>query len=143
MILFRRRRGESRLKFKKLKSMLHRRKSIKYPKLPKKHAEACALLQDQNISAEFLQTADQNGKFYVGSEVKKEHAYHVFASNSVVELITKHMVGQPRRYLIDGTFKVVPRGFAQLLIIAIEYRNKVNEFYLAYHYHLRMNIFFV
>lgn len=132
MIQFRRRRGESRLKFKKLKSMLHRRKSIKYPKLPKTHAEACALLQDPKISTEFLQTADQNGKFYVGSEVKKEHSYHVFASYSVVELITKHMVGQPRRYLIDGTFKVVPRGFAQLLIIAIEYRNKVNELYLAY-----------
>lgn len=128
LILLRRRRGQSQLKFKRLKSMLHRRKSIKYPKLPKTHAEAYATLQNPTVSREIGQTADDFANFYVNSVSKEEHVFHVFASYSVIELIKKQMVGQPRRYLIDGTFKVIPREFAQLLVIAIEYKKKVGKF---------------
>lgn len=127
---FRRVRGESRLQFKKLKRQLNRRKGIKYPARPKTHDETREILQDPKISSEFGQTADKYDKFYIDSVVKEEHAFHLFASTSVVDLITKNMVDQPRHYLIDGTFKVMPRTFAQLLVISIEYKNDVCIFYI-------------
>jgi len=105
--------------------MLHRRKSIKYPKRPKTHQETRNVLQDPQIKIDFGQTVDKYGAFYIDSVVKDQHTFHVFASPSVVNLITNHMVGQPRNFLIDGTFTVIPKEFAQLVVISIEYKNDV------------------
>ena len=95
--------------------MLHRRKSIKYPKRPKTHQETRNVLQDPQIKIDFGQTVDKYGAFYIDSVVKDKHTFHVFASPSVVNLITNHMV----------TFTVIPKEFAQLVVISIEYKNDV------------------
>lgn len=133
-MFLRRHRGESRLKYKKHKKQLGRRKNKKYPKRTKTHAETRESLNDPKNFSEFGQTADKYDKFYAGSVVKDEHSFHVFVSPSVKSLIEKHMTNQPRHYLIDGTFKVIPREFAQLLVISIEFKNDVRTMLLIYIY---------
>lgn len=128
-VFCRRNRGESRLIYKKLKRQLNRRKNKKYPKWPKTHAATRDALNDPKFAKEFGRTADGYDNFYSGSVVKEEHSFHVFVSPSVTNLIKYHMIGQRRHYLIDGTFAVVPREFAQLLIISIEFKNDVSLFY--------------
>lgn len=130
--IVRRQRGTSRLKYRKLKRQLSRRKGKSYPKRSKNHAHIRDILQDPKNFKAFGQTADEYDKFYIGSVVKVQHAFHVFTSPSVINLIKNQMVNQPRNYLIDGTFRVVPREFAQLLVISIEYANDVS---LALLYH--------
>lgn len=108
-----------------------------YPKQPKIekndgtfdiHKKYQNLLNAEDIRKEFGKTLDKRHKLYFGSVVKTMFAFHVFVSFSVIDMIKKHITAdkqQKRRYLIDGTFKVVPRKFNQLLIIAIEYKNDV------------------
>lgn len=139
-IFLRRHRGTSRLKYKRLKKQLSRRKNKTYPKRSKNHAEIRDTLEDPKISLEFGQTADKYGKFYIGSVVKEEHAFHLFASPSVINLIENHMINQPRHYLIDGTFSVVPKEFAQLLVISIEYKNDVRILSLNFPIFIRFDI---
>lgn len=83
----------------------------------------------------FGQTLDKQHKLYFGSVVKALFAFHVFVSFSVIDMIKKHITKdklEKRRYLIDGTFKVVPKKFNQLLIIAIEYKNDVRIFQFCF-----------
>lgn len=86
------------------------------------------MLDSKEIRAEFGGTLDKRHKLYFGSVVKALFAFHVFVSFSVIDMIREHVSKeqfQKRRYLIDGTFKIVPRKFNQLLVIAIEYKNDV------------------
>lgn len=67
---------------------------------------------------------------YIDSIIEKDYAFHVFASYANIDLTKKHIPPGQRKYLMDGTFKIVPRQFSkngQLLIIAIEYKNDVSS----------------
>lgn len=120
-----------------MKRQLDRILRKKYPKLPKLekgedstdlHEKYQTLLDGNDIRKEFGSTLDKRHKLYFGSVVKTLFAFHVFVSFSVIDMIKKHISKeqlQKRRYLMDGTFKVVPKKCNQLLIIAIEYKNDV------------------
>lgn len=139
----RRKPGETQLDFEKVKDGLKKIRNQEYPKQPKvehddgpeKIQEKYQELLDQKyIRESFGKTLDKRHKLYFGSVVKALFAFHVFVSFAAIDFIKKHISKeqqQKRRYLIDGTFKVVPRKFNQLLIIAIEYQNDVRMiFYL-------------
>lgn len=122
-----------------MKWQLETIRSNQYPKQPKLeeadgptdiHRKYQKLLDTADIRKDFGRTLDKRHKLYFGSVVKSLFAFHVFVSFTVIELIKTHITKdkmQKRRYLIDGTFKVVPKKFKQLLIIAIEYKNDVRR----------------
>lgn len=121
-----------------MKFQLNVIKNQKYPKLPKirdddgpetinkKYQD---LLDDKDIRDQFGTTLDRRHKLYFGSVVGRLFSFHVFVSFAAIDFIKKHISKehqQKRRYLMDGTFKVVPRTLNQLFIIAIEYQNDVS-----------------
>lgn len=82
--------------------------------------------ENDDIFAEYGRTLDKRRPFYAGSVVKKNsYAFHVFASFGIIDMVKQHIPPNQRKFLLDGTFKIVPRRFRQLLIIAIEYKNDV------------------
>lgn len=83
-------------------------------------------MADSDIAEEYGFSMNKQHRFYMGSVVKKMFAFHVFASLAVISMIKNRIAPGERSYLIDGTFKIVPRQFAQLLIICIQYKNDVS-----------------
>lgn len=125
LLLCRREPGESKLKFNKIKRQLARWKSKIYPSKPSSQEDIPIILEKPDVYENYGQTMNKAHRLFVGSEVKKNYAFHVFASYAVIDLIKEHISPNERFYLMDGTFKIVPRGCNQLLIISIEYKNDV------------------
>lgn len=84
------------------------------------------MLETPEIREEYGRTLDGNNALYIGSKIEDEFAFHVFGSHAIIKLVNENILTGQRNYLIDGTFKIVPRNFTQLLIIAIEYKNDVS-----------------
>lgn len=68
---------------------------------------------------------EHDDKFYIDTVVAPTYAFSVFASKFVIDFIEKNL--ETRNYLIDATFDSLPDEFYQLLIIAVEYKNKVSN----------------
>lgn len=108
-----------------MERQLYRIRDKEYPNRPKTDEEIRDKLNDPQIFEEYGKTLNNQHQFYVGSDINEDFAFHVFASYDTVNLIEKHIVPEQRNYLMDGTFKIVPSKFQQLLIISIEYKNDV------------------
>lgn len=66
------------------------------------------------------------GKFYKGTIWKEQKGCAFFASDSVIELIEKHVPSEKRDYACDSTFRIVPVGcFRQLLIIHVKFQRRM------------------
>lgn len=126
-IIFRRARGQSKLKYKRLKRRLMRLKNKKYPKRPLSNEQARDMLKLPDIATEYGRTLDKHDRFYTDTIVTPNHAFHMFVSYTTVEFIKNNIPPNERFYLMDGTFKIIPRNFNQVLVIAIEYQNDVSN----------------
>lgn len=121
------------MKFKEVTRTLSRHKDKQYPHTRKGMDTDGAIrksLKNPKIFNEYGKTLDKQYSLYIDSVInkKKNYAFHVFASLSNVKLIKKHIPPKERRYLADGTFKIVPRRFrkkGQAFILSIEYKNDV------------------
>lgn len=138
--LIRREPGETKLKFKSVKYQLRNLKDPVYPKKPATekdeapfdiHRKYTTLMNEPETLKNFGRTLDKAHKLYFGSVVRKAFTFHVFASICIIKLIESCIVKEKmkRKFLIDGTFRVVPRLYYQLLIITVEYRNDVRTFF--------------
>lgn len=114
------------LDYHKIKRQLFRIKNQKYPPIPKTIKAMYEALEKPEVSKNFRLTLDKNNDLYVGSVVEENHSFVVFASHRIIEISKEFIPLQSRKYLIDGTFKIVPREFYQLLVISIEYKNDVS-----------------
>lgn len=125
--------GESNLEYHKIVRHLFRLRDKKYPKRPQTDAEVKALFKNKDIFEEFGLSLNEQHPLYVDSVVEKKYAFHVFASFANIELTEEWIPPHERKYLMDGTFKIVPRQFkkGQLLIISIEYQNDVSTYYVS------------
>lgn len=75
-------------------------------------------------------------RFYIDTIIKKvqdpklvktETFFTLFASLQMIDLIRQYIPPHSRRYMMDGTFDIIPLGpYYQLLLIYIEYRNNVS-----------------
>lgn len=114
------------MKFESVKRTLIRLRDRKYPPRPSTNEEFEVMFKDPKILAEYGKTLNKERILYIGSVIEEEFSFHVFASLATIEVIEKNISPEQRKYLMDGTFRMVPRAFKQLLIIAIEYKNDVN-----------------
>lgn len=114
---------ESKLNFKSCEPTLCRLKNRKYPKIPKKHKQIKELLDNRENLEKYGMTLNKKHRFYIGSVVNDKFSFFVFASMAIIEFIKEHL--KERFYLADGTFRIAPRMFSQLLIISIEFQNDV------------------
>lgn len=59
---------------------------------------------------------------------QQDIAYCIFSSQKSIKLIEENILPVKRTFLMDATFKIVPRGcFTQLLVIYIEYMEEVRK----------------
>lgn len=129
---YRRKRGESQLKFKSVSRQLYRLRDKQYPKKPQTDEEIREYLKKPEPFEEYGKTFDKLHPLYIDSVIEKgKYAFHVFASISTIEMIKTEVPCGRRKYVMDGTFKIIPKQFnkkGQLLIISIEYKNDVSFF---------------
>lgn len=129
MLFIRRTPGESNLKLKNIERQLYRIRDKEYPNRPKTDSEIRTTLKSAEIFEEYGKTLNKQHDFYVDSVVTEDYAFHVFASFAVINMIKEHIPPEQRTYLIDATFKIVPKSRNnQLLIVSIEYKNEVCHF---------------
>lgn len=102
-------------------------KNKSYPQRPKNIDEIKNLFNDPAILQQYGRTLDNKSQLYIDTEIHgEEHAFCIFSSAATVEFVRHNIAPGQRRYLLDGTFRVVPKEFYQMLTISIEYENDVS-----------------
>lgn len=120
--------SESQLDYEKIKRQLFRIKNGNYPPIPKTVEDISTAFEVEEVRTMFGYTLDGTHSLYIGTSIEQRFAFSVFASKKIISLIEEFIPPKERRYLIDGTFKVVPRMFYQLIVISIEFENDVSIF---------------
>lgn len=105
---------------------LRKNKNEIYPKIPKTPKQVRKILNKPYIQKEFCRTLDEEEAFYVDTIIESKYSFSVFASHKIISFIKAYIEPCERNYLMDGTFKIVPRQYTQLFIISIEFKNKVS-----------------
>lgn len=120
----------SKLDIEKMKRHMDRVKNAKHPMSPTTFGKLKELFEKEDILESYGYNLKATERLYIDTFVADNFAFSLFASFSIMKIITEHIDPISRKYLIDGTFKCVPRLFYQLLIISIEYKNDVSFYRL-------------
>lgn len=124
--------SKTRLKYNNLERKLNRLKNKKHPPIPRTLERTRDVFSVKKNRFKYGNNLDESKKLYIATIIDPTNpkcAFMIFASFNVIQIIEKYIERGQRRYLLDGTFKVTPKLFYQLLIISIEYKNDVMEFY--------------
>lgn len=125
---FRRNPGESKLNLKSMRQQMKKIKNQKIPKAPKNLEQIHDLFQQTEILEQFGRTQNNQHMFYSGTVSYDDFGFTIFSSHATIQMV-KENIPNKRIYLIDGTFKVTPSPFYQLLTISIEFNNDVSFFF--------------
>lgn len=106
---------------------LTRIKTKARPKIPTNNMQILKLFQSPDIIDEHGYTLDGSSRLYVDTIITEQYSICIFASFAIINMVRHNINPEQRRYLIDGTFQMVPRTFYQLLIISIEFENDVRS----------------
>lgn len=110
--------------YSRVQRTLERLASPTFLKSPKTPLEVIEAFQIESIWANYglSRHKKQPRPFFKACISEPEFAYCIFASEAIMQGINDNISAGQRRYLIDGTFKVVPLGcFNQLIVIYIQY----------------------
>lgn len=106
---------------------LRRYTNEKYPPHPTTPSEIRSAYEDHTTMKKFGFNLRNSHPFYINTVEYEQSAFTVFASHETMGMIVNIPI-ENRKYMVDGTFSVVPRGcFYQLLVIAIEFKNDVSD----------------
>lgn len=85
-----------------------RYKNKKYLKLPKSATNIIRAFADKEIVAKFAFNLRKTKWFYIDTVVNGPNFFTVFATHQIIDSIKKHIAPENRKYMLDGTFKIVP-----------------------------------
>lgn len=115
----------SNLNYDKIRPTLNIIKNNKHPKLPKSFEETRKILNTTSNVKKYGYSKIESSRLYIDTIVEEKFAFMVFASYVVIDKIKQYIEPKERFYLVDGTFKIVPRLWKQLIVIAIQFKNDV------------------
>lgn len=110
-----------------MEATINRLKNKKCPELLENLEGIKKEFEKPEILEKFGMNLMNKDRFFIHGEVNKEFSYQIFASIRTIEFIKRKIAAGQRRYLIDGTFKIVPKPYNQVPIISIEYKNNVSS----------------
>lgn len=118
--------------FSEIKRTLECCRREKYGKAPSTAEEIRLEFQKQEIFEDLGKSRHrEHDVFFNNIQIEPNFCNCLFSSSKSISLIREHIREQDRFYLMDGTFRITPRGiFQQVLIIHLQYRQKVG-FYFA------------
>lgn len=110
-----------------MKKTLQRCKNKTYPKTGHSLEEIRDQFNNRKIMEEYGYNLELDAKFYVGTKIATNYGFVVFKSQHIVDFIMESIPAGSRHFVMDGTFDSLPKGFYQLIIIAVEYQNEVSS----------------
>lgn len=110
-----------------MEATINRLKAKKYPVLPKTLQEVKNAFEKDSTVDSVGKTMTKQNRFYFDTKVGDGFAHQIYASMTTIKFIEDNIDVESRNYLMDGTFKIVPKPFKQCLIISIEYKNNVSD----------------
>lgn len=79
----------------------------------------------ENLGCSLIKDA---GPIYNGAVVTNDFDYCVFSSPKSISLILENVPQSERFFIIDGTFRITPKGvWQQTLIVHVMYKSKVRQ----------------
>uniref|UniRef100_A0A0K8W4R3 MULE transposase domain-containing protein n=2 Tax=Bactrocera latifrons TaxID=174628 RepID=A0A0K8W4R3_BACLA len=108
-------------------------KSEALPKAPQNFRDIISIFENPEIRKNYTNSKyDNDLPFYRGTVIEEDFGYSIFVSPTMCNSIMDMPTGEPRHYLIDGTFSVVPisssNSFKQLLIFHIAHNEHTFPF---------------
>lgn len=119
------------MKVENVERNMNRWKNEQHPKVPATIEDLADAFKKPDIIEKYGNSYEGDGKFYIQTVLSPKSNFTVFASPFVMKFIEENI--KDRRYLMDGTFDSLPKGFYQMLIISIEYKEDVSLKTIQHH----------
>lgn len=123
------------IEFLKIKRGLQYIAAKNFVSSPKSALDVVEAFNIENVWTQYgvSKDCDNPEHFYTASISDKDYSYFIFSSQKSIHLIRENISPTNRKFLIDATFKPVPRGcLNQLLIIYVEYFDEVQKMILCF-----------
>lgn len=108
------------LEYGRMRRQLFNIKQQKFPKSPMTFADIINIFKNDEVVKHFAMSRYGSGdKFYADTIITESFSYTLFVSPTITRAIQSMSMSEPRNYVLDATFNVVPisKEFKQLLII--------------------------
>lgn len=113
--------------FDEVKKTLENRRKLKYGKAPTSGEEIRAEFQKPDVLKDLgMSKHRENGPFFNHLQIDANFTNCIFSSAKAISLVMENIDEKDRFFLMDGTFRITPRGiFQQVLILHIQFGIKV------------------
>lgn len=127
--------ASSTLEYGRMRRQLFNIKSQKFPKSPTTFVDILDVFKCEEVAKQFgMSRYESEKKLYADTIITDTFAYTLFVSPTISQAVQAMSLSEPRNYILDATFNVVPisKEFKELLIIHIvhddhvSYNNVVN-----------------
>lgn len=102
---------------------MRRIKQQALPAPPTRIEEIHERFQNQHVNDLYGRTKNklnpEKNQFYRTTYISDDFSYSLFASQRIIDLIQEYPVDK-RRFMMDATFKIVPKMYSQVLVIYFE-----------------------
>lgn len=115
--------------FESIERTLRNYRKTKYGKSPNTPQEIEAEFQKQDVFRDLgLSKFRERGLLFNKICIEKDYCNCIFSSEKSIALVKENLEVDERFFIMDGTFRITPRGaFQQVLIIHIQFGIRVSE----------------
>lgn len=117
------------IEFGRMRRQLYNLKQEQFPKSPMTFSNIIDTFKNEEVIQQFAMSRyESDEKFYADTIIADNFAYSLFVSPTITKAIKSMSMSEPRNYILDGTFNVVPmsKEFKQLLIIHFVHNTHVS-----------------